>query len=69
MRKYRKGKKIKSVAEYEESKSLFFMIHNKTTHKAWIDSFQYRTLKNLIINGVVYEADFIGGENECNIFS
>lgn len=60
MRKYRKGKKINSVAEYEESKSLFFMIYNKTTHKAWIDSFQYRTLKNLILNGVIYEADFIG---------
>ena len=61
MRKYKKGRKIKSVAQYEKSKCTFFIIYNKTTHRAWIDSYQYRTLKNLIINECIYEAEYIGG--------
>ena len=32
------------------------MVHNKTTHKGWIESWQYRHLKNVIEAGILYEA-------------
>ncbi len=57
-RKYMQGKQIKTVAEYEEaSKSLtFFMVRNRTTHKGWIESWQYQYLKHIISKGLIYEA-------------
>jgi hypothetical protein len=57
-RKYKCGERIKSVADYE-SKSQFltyFMVHGRTTHKGWIESWQYRMLKRLIDSGSIYEA-------------
>lgn len=57
-RKYKKGKLIKSVAQYESTSKFltFFMVQGKTTHKAWIESWQYRVLRNAINNGIIYEA-------------
>lgn len=57
-RKYKKGKLIKSVAQYESASKFltFFMVQGKTTHKAWIESWQYRVLRNAINNGIIYEA-------------
>lgn len=57
-RKYKQGKQIKSVAQYESaSKYLtFLMIHGRTTHIGWIESWQYRTLQNIIKSGAMYEA-------------
>ena len=57
-RKYKKGKLIKSVAQYESASKFltFFMIQGKTTRKAWIESWQYRVLRNAINNGIIYEA-------------
>ena len=57
-RKYKQGEQIKSVAQYESAaKTLtFFMVHGRTTHVGWIESWQYRTLQNIIKSGAMYEA-------------
>ena len=57
-RKYKQGKQIKSVAEYESAAKFltFFMVYGRTTHKGWIESWQYRTLQNYIKAGAIYEA-------------
>ena len=57
-RKLKRGKQIKSIAEYESAANflIYFMVHNKTTHKAWIESWQYRTLQSFIKAGAIYEA-------------
>lgn len=58
---YCKGKQIQSVAEYEQSKSKWFVVlygtREKTTSAGWIESWQYHTLKSIIANGRLYEAD------------
>lgn len=57
-RKFKAGNKIRTVAEYESSAQFlnYFMVHGRTTHKAWIESWQYRTLKLTIGSGALYEA-------------
>lgn len=63
-RKYRKCAQICSVAEFERSKSKWFIVKygtkEKTTHIGWIASWQYRMLKNLIETGRLYEAKMEG---------
>lgn len=59
--KYKQGRKIESVADFEKSKCEYFKVYGKTTHRAWIESWQYRVLKNFIKAGAIYEADFIEG--------
>lgn len=60
-RKYKSGKLIQTVADFENSKCDFFMVTfgNRTTprHRAFLISWQYRTLKNFIDRGWIYEAD------------
>lgn len=57
--KYKIGKKIETVAEFEKSACTFFMIGIKTYHRGWLESFQYRVLKNYISSGNVHEADLV----------
>lgn len=64
MRKYNKGKKIKNIAGFDKSECSFFMVHNRTTHRSWIESMQYRTIQQLIKKGVVFEAVYMGANNE-----
>ena len=68
-RKYYRGYRINSIAEFEEKSKIsdFFIVGNKTTHKGWIESWQYHYLKIVISKGWLYEAKLInekGGENE-----
>ncbi len=60
-RKYKSGKPIQTVADFENSKCDFFMVTfwNRTTprHRGFLISWQYRTLKNFIDRGWIYEAD------------
>lgn len=60
-RRYRKGKQIDSIAEFEQSKSQWFVVkygaREKTTHIGWITSWQYRMLKDCINAGRLYEAE------------
>lgn len=57
-RKYKQGEQIKSVAQYERTAQTltFFMVYGRTTHKGWLESWQYRTLQNYIKAGAIYEA-------------
>ena len=57
--KYKIGKKIESIADFEKSTCTFFKIGIKTYHRGWLESFQYRVLKNYISSGNVHEADLI----------
>lgn len=64
--KYKKGKQICSMADFEKSECLYFKVKFgdkfKTKHKSFLISWQYRTLLNFIRSGRVFEADRIGGD-------
>ena len=62
-RKYKKGKQISSIAEFEESSCEFFIWNNATRHRAVLVSLQYRTLKGIINRGFLYEAKKIEEED------
>ena len=61
--KYKQGKKIHSVGDFERSSCFFFKVQFgnrfKTIHRSFLISWQYRTLKRFIDNGWVYEANEI----------
>lgn len=61
MGKYKTGKQIQTVADFENSKCDYFVVTfgNRTAprHRAFLISWQYRTLKNFIDRGWIYEAD------------
>ena len=57
--KYKIGKKIESVADFEKSTCTFFKVRTKTTHRAWIESWQYRILKESIKRGILFETELI----------
>ena len=58
---YRKGKQIRTVAEFEQSRCSWFVVKygstEKTTNIGWIESWQYHMLKGLISEGRLYEAE------------
>ena len=62
--KYKKGKQIRSISEYEISTKLngqkMFWINcgpkGYVRHVGWIESWQYRLLKQFIEGGFVFEA-------------
>lgn len=56
MKKWKRGKKIKSMEQYAKSNATIFIVNGKAYHTGWIESWQYRMLKNAISNGRVYEA-------------
>ena len=60
-RKYKRGKQIKSVGEFEQSKSLWFMVRygveEKTTHYGFLISWQYHLLERFIKAGRIFEAE------------
>lgn len=62
--RYELGEQIISIAQFEASKSQWFKWHNKTTHRSWLISLQYRTLKNAIDGGILYEAKLKTKEGE-----
>ena len=57
--KYKQGRKIETVADFEKSKCSYFKVYGKTTHRAWIESWQYRVLENFIKASAIYEAELI----------
>lgn len=63
--KYKIGKQIHSVAEFEQSDCTFFKVrfgnNLKTIHRGFLISWQYRTLLIWIERGGVYEAESIHG--------
>ena len=62
--KYKKGRKIESIADFEKSSCQYFKVMEKTTHRAWIESWQYRVLKNTIQKGFLFETELIECEKK-----
>jgi len=60
-RKYKKGKPIRCFAMFEESNCRFFIVtyggdlKGKTTHRAFLESWQYHTLDVFMQRGWIYE--------------
>ena len=68
-KKYKRGKQIKSVCEFEHSKSRFFIVlygnKEKTTQRGWIVSWQYSYLYFAIKAGRIFEANLIDQCKGC----
>lgn len=70
--KYKRGKRIRSLSEYEIStkingQKMFWIQSNPrgyVRHVGWIESWQFRLLKMFIENGYVYEAVLKEKEND-----
>ena len=62
-RQYRKGRMIRTVTEFSKSGSTFYIVRfgfqEMTKHRAFLISWQYRTLEKFINDGCVYEAELI----------
>lgn len=60
-KKYKQGKRINTISEFDQSEKMYYIVHFgsevRTRHRAFLISWQYRTLLNFIINGRVYEAE------------
>lgn len=69
-RKYKQGKQICSISDFDKSCSLYYMVHFgaknvQTKHRSFLMSWQYRTLLNFIIKGLLFEAERMELEHEC----
>ena len=64
--KYKQGKRIMSMADFEKSECLYFKVkfgnRIQTKHRGFLISWQYRTLKLFIDGGLVFEAEKEGGD-------
>ena len=65
--KYKKGKQIKSVSDFEKSKSRWYRVifgnKERTIHRGFLESWQYHTLDLFIRQRWVYEADETVSDN------
>lgn len=55
--KYKQGKQIVTVSDFDQCESLWYKWGNKTVHRAVLMSLQYRTLMNAIIGGRIFVAE------------
>lgn len=62
--KYKTGKQIQSISQFDSCEKLWYKWNGKTTHRSFLISLQYRTLLNAIISGRLYEAELIKEEGE-----
>ena len=64
--KYKKGKKIESISDFENSHSLWYRVifgaNERTKHRSFLESWQYHTLDVFVRRGWVYEAELIQKE-------
>lgn len=62
-RKYKPGRRIRSIADFERSKHKYYIVKfgniYKTLHYSFLISWQYRTLEKYICMKLVYEAERI----------
>lgn len=69
-RKYRVGLPVHNTAEFDAYNGNWFIVKYgntfKTTHRSFLISWQYRTLKRFIDRGWIYIADRIE-ENDDNL--
>ncbi len=57
--RYKKGKQIRSISEFDACPSLWYKWNGCTRHRSALISLQYRTLLNLIVSGRLYTAELI----------
>ena len=62
--KYKQGKQINTISEFDECPSLWYKWNGKTRHRSVLISLQYRTLLNAIISGRIYVAERSDKNNE-----
>lgn len=59
--RYKRGKKIVSVGDFEKSPSIYFRVRfgkdERTIHRGFLASWQYHTLHSFIHGGCIYEAE------------
>lgn len=60
--KYKCGKQIRTVADFEKSKSKYYKVefggkNVRTIHMAFLISWQYQMLRNFIQSGRIWEAE------------
>lgn len=55
--KYKQGRQIVSISDFDQCESLFFKWNGKTVHREVLFSLQYRILFNAIKHNRVYIAD------------
>lgn len=57
--KYKQGKQIRSIYEFETCESRWYKWNGRTRHREVLTSLQYRTLLNTIMSGRLYAAELI----------
>ena len=57
MTKYKVGKRIETISDFDHCESLWYKWNGRTTHRSVLMSLQYRTLLQTIINGRLYTAE------------
>lgn len=62
--KYKQGKQICSMADFENCKSKWYKWIGCTRHRSVLESLQYHTLDLYIKRGSLYVADLIESEGE-----
>ena len=68
--KYKDGKQIKTILQFERSTCDWYRLHHmgpkrtKTVHRAFLISWQYQFLKNFINKGWIYEAKLVEEEKK-----
>lgn len=62
--KYKKGRQITTISEFDQCESKWYKWDNKTVHRSVLMSLQYRTLLYAIIGKRIYVADLIEEDNE-----
>ena len=65
--KYKKGKPIRSIDDFEKSKAKYYKVefggkNVRTIHMAFLISWQYWMLRNFIKSGRIWEAELKEGE-------
>lgn len=58
--KYKQGKQITSISDFDACEKRWYKWNGKTVHRSVLISLQYRTLLQAIIAGRIYEAELIG---------
>ena len=57
--RYKQGKQICSISEFDTCESLWYKWNGRTTHRSVLISLQYRVLLNTILSGRLYTAELI----------
>lgn len=65
--KYKKGKQIRSIADFEESKAKYYKVefgdkNVRTIHMSFLISWQYWMLRKFIKSGRIWEAELKEGD-------